>query len=184
MRTFFYSDPHFGHEAIIRYCSRPFKDVAEMDRALISNWNETVGPADEVWLLGDVFFCQAKEAHRILDQLNGSIHLVLGNHDKVIKHDNTLIKRFASVTDGIKEIDRHVDGEKVRLVLCHYPILSWNKAYRGSLQLHGHSHGAIPHDPRYRRHDVGVDVWNYHPVSLDEVGRKLLKIPAADARGR
>ncbi|WP_258934193.1 hypothetical protein [Nesterenkonia pannonica] len=52
MTTFFTSDHHFGHANIIRYCDRPFADVAEMDEAMIDRWNETVSPDDEVWVLG------------------------------------------------------------------------------------------------------------------------------------
>lgn len=39
MTVFFTSDTHFGHEAIIRHCGRPFASVAEMDEALIARWN-------------------------------------------------------------------------------------------------------------------------------------------------
>lgn len=48
LRTFepgevwFTSDTHFYHENILRYCSRPFKDISEMNETLIRRWNETV----------------------------------------------------------------------------------------------------------------------------------------------
>lgn len=53
MKTFVIADPHFGHKNIIRYCNRLFKSVAEMDKALIDNWNKTVSNDDFVWVLGD-----------------------------------------------------------------------------------------------------------------------------------
>ncbi len=34
--NFFTADLHFGHANIIKYCKRPFTDVAAMDRALIA----------------------------------------------------------------------------------------------------------------------------------------------------
>lgn len=45
-RVFFTSDTHFNHANIIRYCQRPFKDPAEMNETLITNWNQTVGNED------------------------------------------------------------------------------------------------------------------------------------------
>lgn len=184
MNTWFTADLHFGHTNVIKYSNRPYADAEEMDEALITNWNSRVEPGDEVWLIGDVFFCDEKRARHIMSRLKGNIHLIYGNHDKVIRNQAPLRKCFGSITDGIKEIDRAIDSEKVRIVMCHYPLLSWNRAFHGSLHLHGHCHGSIPHDPKYRRQDVGVDVWNWFPVSLEEVGRKLLKIPPHDSRDR
>ena len=46
---FFTSDTHFGHEAIIKFCSRPFKDAHEMDEVMINNWNNKVGPDDLIF---------------------------------------------------------------------------------------------------------------------------------------
>ena len=53
-KYFFIADTHFGHANIIKFAKRPFDDVYEMDEALVANWNETVRPADTVFVLGDV----------------------------------------------------------------------------------------------------------------------------------
>ena len=42
-KNFYISDLHLGHGNVIRFDGRPFGDVAEMERALISNWNSRVG---------------------------------------------------------------------------------------------------------------------------------------------
>jgi calcineurin-like phosphoesterase family protein len=45
MTVFFTADTHFGYANVIRYDKRPFRDVTEMDEALIKNWNRAVGPS-------------------------------------------------------------------------------------------------------------------------------------------
>jgi calcineurin-like phosphoesterase family protein len=56
MTVYYASDLHFGHANIIKLAGRPFKDVEEMDKILIENWNRTIKPNDEVWYLGDFTF--------------------------------------------------------------------------------------------------------------------------------
>jgi calcineurin-like phosphoesterase family protein len=171
MRIFLTSDLHFGHANIIKYCDRPYASPDEMDAALINNWNARVAPTDTVWVLGDVFFRPAGEAQEIISQLNGFKKLVLGNHDKVIRNQAPLRAHFNEVYDGLHETYLYDDEcAKVFAVLCHYPMLSWNRAFHGSIQLHGHVHSRAPlGDGKVRRYDVGVDANNYAPVSLREV---------------
>lgn len=80
---FFTSDLHFGHEHIIQFNHRPFRNVTEMNRQLISNYNAVVQPEDTVYLLGDLSFqISVEKANALIAQLNGKKHLILGNHDK------------------------------------------------------------------------------------------------------
>jgi calcineurin-like phosphoesterase family protein len=62
-----------------------------------------------------------------------------------------------------------VDG--AQLVLCHYPLRSWNRMGRGALNLHGHSHGRL--GPLPRQIDVGVDCWDFRPITLAEIRAHL-----------
>ena len=83
MAFWFTADTHFGHENIIKYCNRPFKDADEMNDVLINNWNEQVVEDDTIFHLGDLCF---KKFHRgkdiVTEELNGNIILIKGNHDK------------------------------------------------------------------------------------------------------
>jgi calcineurin-like phosphoesterase family protein len=161
MALFFTSDSHFGDHRVLNVWKRPFGSVAEMDETLVAAWNTAVGPGDEVWHLGD-FARRAADVPALLARLNGVKHLVRGNNDP----DGTVAAAgWASVQD-YREIE--VDG--VKLVLCHYPFRSWNGQHRGTINLHGHSHGRLK--PMPRQVDVGVDAWPWRPVGLEALVAK------------
>lgn len=67
---YFTADTHFGHESVIRFCSRPYATAAEMDEALMENWNSRVKGNDTVFILGDLFF-RSDNAGEILRRLKG-----------------------------------------------------------------------------------------------------------------
>lgn len=156
MATYFTSDTHFGDHRVLNLYPRPFGAVPEMDTELIRRWNAVVGTEDEVWHLGD-FARTAKRAAEVLAQLNGRKHLILGNNDP------------AELGDGWDSVAPYAEIERDGhfLVLCHYPFRSWNRQHKGALNLHGHSHGRMKE--LARQFDVGVDVWDYRPVSLATV---------------
>jgi len=168
-RTLFTADTHFGHANIIHKCQRPFACAQEMDEALIANWNAVVRPQDTVYHLGDVAFRNRNSVTRILGRLNGQKHLVWGNHDSNQLRKNPL---WASSTPYVEAT---VDGQ--RLVLFHYAMRVWSGLHRGAIHLYGHSHGSMPGTNASL--DVGVDCWNYHPVSLDEIMVRLATLPSA-----
>jgi calcineurin-like phosphoesterase family protein len=153
--VFFTADTHFGDHRVLNIGRRPFASVAEMDEALISNWNAVVQPGDTVWHVGDVAR-HPRDVPLLLARLNGTKHLVRGNNDP---DGTTAAAGWSSLADYAEiELDGH------RLVLCHYAFRSWNGQGRAALNLHGHSHGRLK--PRPRQFDVGVDARGFRPVSL------------------
>jgi calcineurin-like phosphoesterase family protein len=173
-KIFFTSDTHWGHKNIIRFCNRPYATVEEMDEALINNWNSVVGDNDTVYHLGDMFFTNMTRAADIMNRLNGNINIVLGNHDKVIRANRPLREKFSMIMDDLDEIS--IDN--YHIVLCHYPMMSWDNASRGSIQCHGHIHKT---DNDYtqqgkRQWDVGVDNNHYFPVSWDDIKAKMTTV--------
>lgn len=160
----FTSDTHFGHANIIGFCSRPFANVTEMDRLLIEEWNSCVHPDDTVYHLGDFSFRRPSHTTAILTRLHGRKHLIRGNHDKQIdKWNNIGDVGFRTVSDYLK-----ISAGNRTVIMCHYPIESWDGAHRGNIHLHGHSHGGMKTKHKGRL-DVGVDCHNYRPISIDEV---------------
>jgi calcineurin-like phosphoesterase family protein len=163
MTTFFTSDTHFGHANIIKHCVRPFNSVGHMDDTIIANWNTVVGKKDTVWHLGDFTLHGEEEALRYAKLLNGTIHFIWGNHDRPAVRQ---LSRWAS-SQYAAEIS--LDG--TRITLCHYGMRVWNHSHKGSLMLYGHSHGSLPGDNQSL--DVGVDCWNWRPVTLPEIRKRL-----------
>jgi calcineurin-like phosphoesterase family protein len=166
MALFFTADTHFGDHRTLNLYKRPFASVADMDAALAAAWNRVVGPEDDIWHLGD-FAPRKGRAAEVLPLLNGVKHLVYGNNDGP---DTLALPHWASV-QPYAELE--VDG--LFLVLCHYPFRSWNRMHKGALNLHGHSHGRLAPLPGQgpKQVDVGVDVWDYAPVSLDRLVERL-----------
>ncbi|MEH3147216.1 MAG: metallophosphoesterase family protein [Methylobacterium frigidaeris] len=157
MTVYFTSDTHFGDPRVLRIDRRPFADLAGHDAALVARWNETVAAGDTVWHLGD--FALGPPPARIaelLAGLNGDKHLIVGNNDGPA---TLAAPGWASVAHYAE-----IDVDESRLVLCHYAFRTWNRMGRGVIDLHGHSHGKLKPVPR--QFDVGVDAWDFRPVTL------------------
>lgn len=170
MTVWFTSDTHFGHSKVIDYSNRPFKNVDEMDEMMIKNWNAYVQPGDLVYHLGDFSFHRTEKSIQIAKRLMGQKYLIFGNHDKRLREEKEFCSQFIWTKD-LAQIE--IEGTKV--TLCHYAMLTWNQSHRGAWQLHGHSHGSLPVDMTSLRQDVGVDVYDYRPVSFEELQRVMAK---------
>jgi calcineurin-like phosphoesterase family protein len=119
--------------------------------------------------------------------MNGRLHLIRGNHERGCAKQEDL---FVWIKDlyTLKVKDADAPGSIQNIVLCHYPMRSWNKSHWGSWMCCAHSHGGLAASlPESTEGglllDVGVDVWNYHPVSYEQVKsvmkkkKELLKRP-------
>lgn len=162
---YFTADLHLGHNAIIHMQDRPFDSVEKMNKALIDNINTFVNKNDTLYILGDMTHkITVPEANELIKQINGKKILIKGNHDK--EFDESL---FEGIYDYLE-----INIEEIPFVLMHYPIRSWNKMRRGSIQLHGHIHADETYNLKNRengiyQYDVGVDANNYYPVSAKQI---------------
>ena len=180
---YFTSDLHLDHAKAIEFGHRPFRDLEEMNSALIQNINDTVGVKDELWILGDFAKGSRDEVRRFRSQIRcRHVHLIRGNHDKDFSKDEI----FETV-----QYYKELKTEYGKFILFHYPILEWNAAHYGTVHLHGHIHstgeynalnlqktfgdrfpdGHSPKDTnmKLRIYDVGVDANDYRPVSLEQI---------------
>jgi calcineurin-like phosphoesterase family protein len=182
MNTFFTADTHFNHANIIKYCHRPFATAGEMNQVLIDKWNDTVGPDDTVYHLGDFAYGTPDQVFDLVKALNGQIYVIWGNHDQPLRRLTSQMRRhygrhYDAIKDRLTILGHHaeIEIEGQEITLNHYAMRVWNKSHHGSWQLYGHSHGSLPDDPTLRSIDVGVDVHNYRPISFHEVSTYMAK---------
>jgi|SRR5208337_1533451 len=157
---FLIADLHLGHANIIRYCSRPFlfRDVAEMDSVLISNWNSVVSPGTQVYHVGDLRY--GRDARTFQDyrrQLNGKITFITGNHDD--REEGAILSRTIDY-----------DGEQFLIV--HDPA-DVPASFDGWV-IHGHYHNNDLRNFPFisfenRRINVSAEVIGYVPVSIRDL---------------
>jgi calcineurin-like phosphoesterase family protein len=181
-RRLWTSDLHFGHANIIRYCHRPYAGVREMNQDLVTRWNDTVGLDDEVWVLGDVAMGPIEESLELVRRLNGRKILVAGNHDRCWSGYGHKADRWIETYRrvGFDEILQGwvpVTIGGVDALACHFPyegdsqdedrFVPSRPPDEGRLLLHGHVHDRWRVNGR--QVNVGVDVWDYRPVTDDEV---------------
>jgi calcineurin-like phosphoesterase family protein len=194
----FTADLHIGHKNIIEYCDRPFRkadgqpDAEAMTHRFLENFASVLRPGDDLYILGDLSF-NAGQAIKFLDELkkrvgNMNMFMVWGNHDPDGKDRKEIEKRF--VKTGELYEAKLKNG--TRAIMCHYPMLRWNKGHFGSYMLHGHVHGELRYPEELRILDVGVDsevalgyptsaFWHpkYFPFSEDEIIRYMQDRPEA-----
>lgn len=208
MTTFFTADHHFGHANILKYedamrrnaFGGRFQTVEEMDEFLIDQWNATVSPDDTVYHLGDLAF-KMHSIEDILPYLNGSIILIVGNHDPFFKRLQCPVPRMrreareealqAGFADLHIEHFLNIDG--IGLVqLAHFPYKppkdapEHDQRYlelrpqpgKEAALLHGHVHSQWHHQtypglpPMI---NVGVEMWGMRPVSEAQIVEQYQK---------
>ena len=173
MKTFVTSDTHFNHANIIGFAERPFKNVDHMNTELVLRWNKVVGKDDVVFHLGDFGMGTPQDLMNIVCRLNGRLVLVTGNHDK-----SEFLTALHEV--GIQVQDYYnIKGHTINNMVCmfHYPMLSWDGSFHGSISLHGHTHSKNLHDfapMSSQRFNVAVEAHDYTPVYLPDIEKLYL----------
>lgn len=162
MAIWFTSDTHFGQERTFKYSMRGmyFESVKEADAAMIANWNRVVNHGDTVYHLGDF-----GDYDRAQD-LNGNIHLLFGNYERD--------EIGGAITSAQRSMFHKIVTEKAiirpdqNLLMVHEPsnMLGILEHFQ-FFGLFGHIH----EKQKVKRNalNVGVDVHNFTPVSMETV---------------
>lgn len=178
MKNYYISDMHFGHANILKHSHRPFATAAEMDEAMIRNWNNIVTNQDTVYILGDICMGNDEMVVSYLKQLAGNKVLIAGNHDRNLDDfQNSKLAKYITKAAYYMEIKDTLNGRIQKVVLSHYPMAEWNGFYHGAIHLYGHVHNNVGNDA-YKimakipnAYNVGVDILDFTPRTLDEVIR-------------
>ena len=170
MAHWFTADPHFFHHNIIRFCKRPFTNVDEMNTTIIDNIRAVVKPSDTLWIIGDLTMNKNKDKEQVKSlfrQIPGKKNLITGNHDRPWVSEEL---KWEGVYDILHT---NIEGQPVSL--CHYPLVTWPKVRHGSLMLFGHVHNNWAGSRQCV--NVGVDLWDFRPVRLDEIKARSETLP-------
>jgi calcineurin-like phosphoesterase family protein len=151
-----------------------------MDETMLEKWNDCVKQHDTVYILGDLFFRNRVPADLFLKRLNGKKHLIIGNHDKDWMKRTDLPAFFLSVSH-MAEIS---DGSH-KITLCHYPLMTWSGASKGSYMIYGHIHNNT--DTSYfplissmpNLLNAGVDINDFRPVTFNELHKNNVNFKEA-----
>ena len=191
------SDWHCGHENVLVFDQRPFKDLDHMHRVLVNNYNSTVGPEDVCYFLGDMGLCKGETLASIIQQLNGTKVLVLGNHDKGasamrrVGFDVVLNMAAIEVAGKIVTMThcplRGIFREDVTGMRGAAEDDNWHGEHKharfslpdfGQYHLHGHIH-VTPWNGKlkctHNQFDVGVAANEYRPVSFSQIESWIMK---------
>lgn len=186
---YYTSDWHLGHENILEFEPNRRKlgsTIDEMNEAIIARHNSKVKPTDLCIFLGDLAFASSGRIKEWLARTNGRKILVVGNHDG---HTPSQFMKIGF--DWVcQEMVVKIAGKFV--LLSHYPYAySWWKLAlngfkkdavkvagkrpkdQGKWLIHGHIHSGGHRGGAWtvnkRQINIGVDVWDYYPVSEQEI---------------
>lgn len=173
MTRYFTSDLHLRHARIIDYCGRPYLDANDMDQNLIGRWNAMVQPDDEVYVLGDLFLGRKVDLP-LLGVLRGRKTLLKGNHDQ--RPNQAYEDQGFTVVTG--QMTFEIAGQTV--TACHYPFTGdscgtedrypeLRPRDEGQWLIHGHVHDKW--QVKSRMINVGVDVWDFRPVTEAQIAQ-------------
>ena len=174
MTRYFTSDLHLGSERVLYTSDRPFLNVDDMTDELIKNCNSVASePDDLLYHIGDLYCFKKDGDFKGIDvpwsetrkKFTAMVLPLAGNHD-----ENNTVKPIAYSM-------RMILGGRFNCVLCHYPSYhpkATQSLRPGDINVCGHVHAFWPSSDKRCFIDklrkvininVGVDVWNYKPVS-------------------
>lgn len=145
-KLWFMSDLHYNHENVIRFNHRQFPGgVEEMNTYIEQELAEKVGPGDILFDMGDLFWKTPEDKMKQVIKLASpkAWYKVLGNHDKWDVYRKSYVGSMFTLVSDLLEISVNYEGKAYKIVMCHYPMMTWRDKQRGSFGVFGHTHGNL-----------------------------------------
>ncbi len=198
MTIYFTSDTHFGHLNVLEYCPdrQVFGDIDGMNAALVERWNDTVKDDDTIYHLGDFSMGPSSNVTTFYNQLRGKKIIILGNHDrtrgKIIKRcfgEENVHKKMTITLEGYifdlihSSTTKQVIQSSIRHDCSYNKNGDWLECACGNkmrffdrtlsesaiMGICGHVHQKWKVSRTGHWINVGVDVWDHAPVSLERI---------------
>jgi calcineurin-like phosphoesterase family protein len=147
---------HYGHDPnwdTPLWKLRGYNSSREHDEGLIHNWNKKANASTIGFLLGDTIFGHNAD-ERLLSLFRRldfkELYVLPGNHQAGYKQllervqDNILLpgaSEYKKVHFVPNYLEAVVNGQAI--VMCHYPILSFNGMAKGAYHIYAHVHGNL-----------------------------------------
>ena len=157
--NYFISDTHFGHNNILVFERTQFNTIEEHDDFIMTVMEKSLKETDTLYHLGDFGYSNP----------NGPIYTrfkALPCHKVLIKgnHDKASFEYYQDIFDIVSETPIYLTK---RVVLSHDPI----PVTEGSLNLHGHLHGAVLKS--YNHLNLNIHITKYQLLTMKAVEKKL-----------
>ena len=166
-KIFITSDLHFDHDKEFIWGPRGYANVEEMNKEQLRKFNEKVQPEDDVYICGDLML-GGESGKSWLSQLNGKLHIVLGNHDTEAKA--AFYRTLPQVVEVVYATMIKANGR--HWYLSHYPTMTANfgKLDRQPINLAGHTHSVNKWENiNTGTYNIAVDAHNGYPVNIENI---------------
>lgn len=153
-----------SHRNIISYCNRPFATVADMNKAMIDNWNKVVRKEDKVIMNGDFALCGKERIIEIGRQLNGRKTLILGNHE------GASLKTYYDA--GFEMVSKYPILIDEFFIVSHMPQYMQKNGLYVNVFAHVHDNPAFK-DVGERSFCTSAERINYTPIEFEDIKARI-----------
>ena len=98
---------------------------------------------------------------------------------KGLEDTDQMTTQCYNLFEGVHDMGFRTKINETDITLCHYGMRTWASSVHGAWHLYGHSHGRLPEYSGMLAFDVGVDIWDYSPVSWKVIVEKMKRIKEA-----